>query len=223
MNKQTEAPHAGSAGRAQRIRRTEDALPPLLRTVGIHRVYYAPTPPGDLQGYASQTPEGFLCCAKAPESVVSPVITAHRDRHRAGARNEDFLSAPRFVDEMVGPMCEHLGRRLGPLIIEFPPVAPERRMRPEEFADALEDFLSELPRGPSYAVELRDRALFSPAYRAAIPRRRVAHVFNYWSFPPSLSPPAASRLRAGLGASLSSPPIARLLQASATSRTPARQ
>jgi uncharacterized protein YecE (DUF72 family) len=184
-------PHASTASALARDGLREYAQHPLLRTVGIDRGYYAPIPPGDLQRYASQTPEGFLFCAKAPESVVSPIVAAHRDRHRAGERNEDFLSVHRFVDEMVGPMIEHLGSRLGPFLLEFPPVPPAHRMRPEEFADALEDFLSELPRGPSYAVELRDRALFSPAYRAAIARRSVAHVFNYWSFTPSLAEQAA--------------------------------
>jgi uncharacterized protein YecE (DUF72 family) len=184
-------PHAASASALARDGLLEYARHPLLRTVGIDRGYYAPIPDADLQRYAAQTPEDFRFCAKAPERVVSPVITAHRDRHRAGERNEDFLSVSRFVDEMVGPMSERLGSRLGPFLLEFPPVPPERRLRPGEFADALEDFLSELPRGLSYAVELRDRALITPAYRDALARRRVAHVFNYWSFVPSLAEQAA--------------------------------
>jgi len=158
---------------------------PLLRTVGIDRGYYAPIPRPDLARYAEQTPDDFLFCTKAPEVIVSPIITAHRDKRRAGERNEDFLSVPRFADEMLSPLLDELGHKTGPVLLEFPPLPPEARLRPAEFAEALDDFLAELPREMPFAVELRDRALFTEEYRAVLSSRGVAHVYNYWSFVPS--------------------------------------
>jgi uncharacterized protein YecE (DUF72 family) len=183
-------PHARTTSQLARDGLAEYAKHPLLRTVGIDRGYYAPIPRDDLARYAEQTPDDFVFCAKAPESVVSPVVSAHRDKHRAGERNEDFLSAPRFAEEMLLPMIDALGSKLGPLLIEFPPVAPQVKLRGDEFAEALDDFLAELPAGLQYSVELRDRQWFTPMYRAVLRRRGAAHVYNYWSYVPT---PGAQR------------------------------
>lgn len=158
---------------------------PLLRTVGIDRGYYAPIPRDDLARYFEQTPDDFVFCTKAPEMIVSPIISAHRDKRRAGERNEDFLSVPRFAEEMLSPLLDELGHKTGPVLLEFPPLPPEARLKPIEFAEALDDFLAELPREMPFAVELRDRTLFTEDYRAVLARRGVAHVYNYWSFVPT--------------------------------------
>jgi uncharacterized protein YecE (DUF72 family) len=163
----------------------EYAAHPLLRTVGIDRGYYAPIPREDLARYFDQTPDDFVFCTKAPESVVSPIVTAHRDKQRAGQRNEDFLSVARLADELLSPLVDELGHKAGPVLLEFPPLPPQARLRPLDFAEALDDFLAELPPEMPFAVELRDRALFTDAYRAVLARRNVAHVFNYWSFVPT--------------------------------------
>ena len=44
---------------------------PLLRTVGIDRSYYAPIPESDLERYAFQLSDGYLCCLKAPATATS--------------------------------------------------------------------------------------------------------------------------------------------------------
>lgn len=177
--------HTHSTNELARDGLREYSQHPLFRTVGIDRGYYAPIPREDLRRYAEQTPEGFEFCTKAPELIVSPIITQHRDKRRAGEHNEDFLSVQRFADEMLLPLLDELGEKCGPILLEFPPLPPQARMRPAEFAEALDDFLGELPREMPFAVELRDRALFTPEYRDVLARRRVAHVYNYWSFVPT--------------------------------------
>lgn len=177
--------HTQSTAALARDGLREYSAHPLLRTVGIDRGYYAPIPRDDLQRYAEQTPDDFVFCAKAPELIVSPIISQHRDKSRAGQRNEDFLSVQRFAEEMLLPFVDALGHKVGPIMLEFPPLPPEAKMRPTEFAEALDDFLAELPDGIPFAVELRDRALFTSDYRDVLARRRVAHVYNYWSYVPT--------------------------------------
>ena len=72
----------------------------------------------------------------------------------------------------------------GPIVLEFPPGPRGSAPAAAGFADALDRFLEQLPREFEYAVEVRDRALLTPAYAAVLARHRVAHTYNYWSAMP---------------------------------------
>ncbi len=144
----------------------EYARHPLLTTVGIDRGYYAPIPVADLERYAAQLPPAFPCCAKAPEAVTS-------------AKSSDYLRPARFLDEMVAPFLESFREHTGPFLIQFPPAAREVTPEPTRFAGRLDRFLEALPREARYAVELRDPALLTDAYREVLARRGVAHIYNY--------------------------------------------
>ncbi len=160
---------------------------PLLRTVGIDRGFYAPIPRDDLHRYNEQTPAEFRFCTKVAESITCPIISVHRDRANAGKPNEDFLSPSRFAEEMALPFVETLQDKVGPFVFEFPPLAPQARMRPGEFADVLDDFLAQLPPELQYAVELRERTWFTPRYLSVLARHNTAHVYNYWSWMPTIA------------------------------------
>lgn len=158
---------------------------PLLRTVGVDRSYYAPIPLEDLRSYAAQLPEGFTCCVKAPAAVTSRLApTFGGTRGGAAALNPDFLSVPRLVDDLLTPLAVGLGPHTGPVVLEFPPGARDQTRPPAAFIEALDRFLAELPRDFAYAVEIRDRALLTPAYRAVLARHGAAHTYNYWSAMP---------------------------------------
>lgn len=158
---------------------------PLLRTVGVDRSYYAPVPLEDWRRYAEQLPDGFTCCVKAPASVTSRVMPSFGgSRGGTPARNPDFLSAGRLVDDLLLPMTTGLGAHVGPVILEFPPGARDQSQPAGSFLEALDRFLEQLPRELSYAVEIRDRALLTPGYRALLARHGVAHTYNYWSAMP---------------------------------------
>src|SRR5947207_6994557 len=109
---------------------------PLLATVGIDRSYYAPIPPEDLVRYAAQLPPGFLCCAKALETVTSGAMPA-RARSSTKGTNPHFLNPRLFVDEMVGPFGELFREHTGPFLLQFPPVPVSLKTRPGEFAEKL--------------------------------------------------------------------------------------
>ncbi len=158
---------------------------PLLRTVGVDRSYYAPVPLDDLRGYAAQLPDGFTCCVKAPALVTSRLAPGFGGPRPGGAAlNPDFLSVPRLVDDLLTPLAVGLGPHTGPVVLEFPPGARDPERPPAAFIDALDGFLGALPRDFAYAVEIRDRTLLTPAYRAVLARHGVAHTYNYWSAMP---------------------------------------
>ncbi len=164
----------------------EYAQHPLLRTVGIDRSYYAPIPESDLARYASQLPDGFLCCLKAPATVTSLIVP---ESARAGrpVLNPLFLSADHLVDEVLAPCARAFAAHTGVIVLELPPVPRELRLEPAAFAERLDAFLAALPREFRYAVELRDRRLLTRGYRDVLARHAVAHTYNYWSAMPSIA------------------------------------
>lgn len=161
----------------------EYARHPLLTTVGVDRSYYAPLTLDDLRGYASQLPEGFRCCFKAPAAVTALALGAPGRQ----APNPDFLSVDRLVSDLLLPCASVFREHTGPIILEFPPFPSRQRLEPARFLARLDRFLSALPSDFRYAVELRDRRLLNADYRALLDAHGVAHTFNYWSAMPPLA------------------------------------
>lgn len=158
----------------------EYARHPLLTTVGVDRSYYGPIHADDLRRYAGQLPSGFRCCFKAPAAVTALTIGT-RGQTRV---NPDFLSVDRLADDLLVACDAAFRAHTGPIILEFPPFPAGMRLEPTEFLERLERFLAALPTSFEYAVELRDVRLLTPAYRALLARRQVAHTYNYWSAMP---------------------------------------
>jgi uncharacterized protein YecE (DUF72 family) len=159
----------------------EYARHPLLTTVGVDRSYYAPMPVDDLRLYASQLPQGFRCCFKAPASVTAMTL----GRASSPAANPDFLRVERLVDDLLRPCDLAFADHTGPIILEFPPFPRSLDVDRDEFLRRLDRFLGALPSGFQYAVELRDGRLLTSAYRDTLERHQIAHTFNYWSAMPT--------------------------------------
>jgi uncharacterized protein YecE (DUF72 family) len=157
---------------------------PLLRTVGVDRSYYAPMPLDDLRAYADQLPDGFRCCLKAPATVTSRVEPSFGASRGAARPNPDFLSVDRLIHDLLAPLATAFAAHTGPIVLEFPPGPRDAPLAPARFVEALDRFLEALPGDFHYAVEVRDRALLTPAYAAVLARHGVAHTFNYWSAMP---------------------------------------
>ncbi len=170
-------PRGAKASQLAREGLLEYVKHPLLNTVGIDRGFYAPIPREDLRRYAEQLPEGFLACAKAPESVTGTVLSDARGS--AGrAANPGFLDPSRFEEEMLAPFRDAFSGHTGPFLLQFPPAPAASRLPPEVFAERLDRFLAALPRDFRYAVELRERRLLTPEYAAVLARHGAAHVYN---------------------------------------------
>jgi uncharacterized protein YecE (DUF72 family) len=96
------------------------------------------------------------------------------------AMNPLFLSPSAFLDAVLGPVTEAFGTHAGPFVFELAPMRDAELPRRGELPDLLSRFFEALPRGHRYAVELRNRELFTPAYLKALKAHGVAHVLNYW-------------------------------------------
>jgi uncharacterized protein YecE (DUF72 family) len=149
---------------------------PLMRSVGVDRTHYAPVAPAELAEYAAAVPPGFRFLVKAHEALTLARFPDHprygRDR---GLGNPLYLDATYAADAVVGPYLEGLGEKGGALLFQF---APQDLGGAERFADELGRFLAALPRGPVYAVELRNRELLNARYAQALAAAGAAHCIN---------------------------------------------
>ncbi len=60
-------------------------------------------------------------------------------------------------------------------------------MSSEEFCSRLDSFFAELAKDFRYAVEIRNAGLLGSDYRKILENHGVAHVYNHWSYMPSLA------------------------------------
>ena len=105
-------------------------------TVEIDSTFYG-TPRGTtVERWRKVAPRGFLYAAKFPSEIT-------HERNLVNSRSE----AENFVDTM-----QRLDDKLGPLLLQLPPDFTV------EGTNVLDTFLAELPKGPSYAVEVRHRS-----------------------------------------------------------------
>lgn len=163
---------------------------PLLRAVGIDRTYYAPITAEAYAAYAEAVPEGFRFLVKAHEDVT---LCHFPDRPRYGERrgraNRRYLDAAYASAEVVAPFAEGLGEKAGALVFQF---APQDLGSAGSFAAALYGFLSALPRGPTYGVEIRNRSLLGQPYAEALRAAGACHCLNIHPTMPDL--PTQARL-----------------------------
>jgi uncharacterized protein YecE (DUF72 family) len=176
---------------------------PLLRTVGLDRAFYSLIGRAEYAELAELVPEGFRFLVKAHQSVVRPDADAEgrtfgdtavlRD---AGVANDAFLDPRRALDHLIAPAVLGLGRAMGPLVFQFPPLDLGRSGRlggGDRFLDRLAEFLRALPRGegrPIYAVEVRNAELLAEdrcrRYADVLASAEVAHGFAVHPTLPSI-------------------------------------
>jgi uncharacterized protein YecE (DUF72 family) len=152
----------------------------VFKTVCVDAAYYKFPDHAFLEQLVSQVPADFLFALKVTDRItIKRFANLPRFGRRAGTTNEDFLNAGLFASAFLGP-CQPFQARLGLLIFEFSHFSPREFERGREFAEALDQFLGELPRGWRYGVEIRNRAFLHPDYFAVLARHGAAHVFNSW-------------------------------------------
>jgi uncharacterized protein YecE (DUF72 family) len=136
------------------------AAHPLFRTVGLDRTFYAPMTREAFAALAAQVPGSFRFVVKALETATVAVFPRHpRYGAQAGQPNPRFLDAGAVASELVRPALDGLGAGLGVVVFQLPPQPPAALGGPARFAMRLRAFLRGLPRGPRYAVELRNAEL----------------------------------------------------------------
>jgi uncharacterized protein YecE (DUF72 family) len=174
---------------------SRDGLPayaqnPLLRAAGIDRTFYAPLSADGFARHAAQVPGDFRFLVKASQLCTFPTLREGPGRG-APRENPRFLDAAFARDLVVAPAVEGLGARLGTLLFQFPPLPRAESRDPQRFAARLSAFLEALPRGPRYAVEIRDAGLLHADYAAALAGAGASHGFTVHPSMPSLETQAA--------------------------------
>lgn len=170
---------AESQGRLAREGLAAYAQHPLLRMVGIDRTFYGPIEARDFAAYAEAVPRDFRFLVKAHELCTLARFPLHaRYGAQRGHANALFLDARHAEDAVVGPAQEGLGARAGPIVFQFPPQDTAALGGADRFAEKLHDFLRRLPRGPLYAVELRNAELLRPLYLDALTDAGACHCIN---------------------------------------------
>lgn len=159
----------------------------VFKTVSVDAAYYQFPTARSTEELVAQVPADFRFAFK-----VTDEITLKRFPHlprfgaRAGRPNPHFLDADRFASAFLGP-CEPFRRNIGLLMFEFARISSDDFARGREFVAALDQFLSRLPSGWPYGVEIRNASLLQPDYFTVLARHNVAHLFNSWeAMPPVL-------------------------------------
>ncbi|HEV8580354.1 MAG TPA: DUF72 domain-containing protein [Thermoanaerobaculia bacterium] len=149
---------------------------PLLRAVGVDRTHYAPVEAVELAAYRDVVPEDFRFLVKAHEGCTLSRVPDHpRYGTLRGEENPLFLDPSYCADQVVAPFMEGMGADAGALLFQF---APQDLGTPPRFAKRLQAFLAALPRGPVYAVEVRNRELLTADYGDALASVGACHCHN---------------------------------------------
>lgn len=170
---------------------------PLLRSVSIDRTFYGPIEAADFAAYAAAVPDDFRFLVKGHELCTIGRFPSHpRYGAQGGQRNALFLDAGYAADNVVAPAVEGLGEKLGPLLFQFPPQDIAAIGGADRFAIRIGEFLRGLPRGPLYAVEIRNAELLRPRYLDALAEAGAHHCVNAHPSMPDVDAQARLALQA---------------------------
>ena len=123
-------------------------------------------------------------CFKVWEEITIPSFSKQsRYGRKAGLPNPRFLDAKLFNELVLMPYREaKFDPHMGPLLFEF----QQHGIPMGEFCSRLDQFFGQLPNDFRYAVEIRNTSLLGPDYQKVLESHGVAHVYNHWSYMPSL-------------------------------------
>lgn len=159
-------------------------------TVGGDLSFYQFPSPDMWREMMHQVPDGFRFSLKAPEDMTVPRWPdLPRYGRRAGEDNPHFLDAGLIREKLLAPLEPHRDK-LGVIIFEFGTFHRPPLNRPQDFAAALDAFLSALPLDRfRFAVEVRNPEFLEDGedYLACLRAHGVAHCLNSWTRMPSLA------------------------------------
>jgi uncharacterized protein YecE (DUF72 family) len=131
-------------------------------------------------------PDSLLFAFKVPEMITVQKWPTHaRYGQRGGEANESFLDAELF-DRMFAGVLGPYKKRVAAMIFEFGTFSKGQYENGGAFLKDLEPFLSKLPKGFRYSIEIRNREYLEPAYFDCLRKFNVAHVFSSWTRMPDL-------------------------------------
>ncbi len=121
--------------------------------------------PRDVRRYAESVPDDFIFTVKAPNALTLTHFYSKldgADKAFAGKPNASFLKIElleRFLERLA-----LLGKKLGPVMFQFEYLNRQKMATPEAFLEAFGTFIDKAPKGPSYAIEIRNPNYLTPAF-----------------------------------------------------------
>jgi uncharacterized protein YecE (DUF72 family) len=179
--------HNGKLSMARFNRTCLEEYATVFKSVCVDAGYYAFPTEKQIEGLVAQVPEDFLFSFKVTEEItVSKFTNLPRYGPRAGMVNDSFLDPLLFANAFLKPLhtCK---QNIGMLIFEFSRFHKGQLESGSEFVERLDEFFGELPEGPQYGIEIRNRTFLHPEYFEVLQRHNVAHVFNNWTHMPPIS------------------------------------
>jgi len=158
----------------------------VFKTVSVDAAYYKFPDAKYLQGLVGQVPSDFQFGFKVTDDITIKRFTnLPRFGARAGTLNSHYLDADLFKNRFLKP-CEPFLANVGLMMFEFSRFHTSDYAHGREFLAALDRFLSALPRGLPYGVEMRNREWLRPEYFDCLASHGVAHIFNSWEAMPEV-------------------------------------
>ncbi len=141
-------------------------------TVEVDSTFYACPSAKTVTNWAARTPEDFLFSVKVPQTITHEKALVNCDGEFA-----EFVETMRL-----------LGGKLGPMVFQFPFFDRWRFSTQEAFLNVLAAFLTKLPAGHQFAVEIRNRKWLNARLAEVLCEHKVALVLQDLAFMP---PPAS--------------------------------
>lgn len=135
-----------------------------FRTVEIDSTFYGTPRHATVEGWRDRTPEGFAFSAKFPK-----LITHEKKLDNAQGDAEYFVATMQALGDKLKVLTLQFAYDFGP-----------------EYVDRLEDFLSNLPEGPRYALEIRNRKWLDTDFGELLSEQNVALVLQDLHYMPKL-------------------------------------
>jgi uncharacterized protein YecE (DUF72 family) len=175
----------------------------VFKTVCVDAAYYTFPSVKYLEGMAAQVPDDFRFAFKVTDTVtLKKFHNQPRFGKMAGMQNPHFLDPAAFERGFLRPL-ESIRPKVGILMFEFSKFYPSDFEHGRDFVLYLDAFLSKIPKGWPYGIEMRNKHWLKPEYFECLARHGVAHVYNSWTdMPPVLEQMAipGSRTSTGLSA-----------------------
>ncbi|NDF01781.1 MAG: DUF72 domain-containing protein, partial [Verrucomicrobia bacterium] len=157
-----------------------------FKTVCVDAAYYQFPSAKYLDGLVSKVPADFRFTFKVTDDITLKRFTnLPRFGIKAGKANNNFLNADLFNNAFLKP-CEPFRSNIGLLMFEFSRFYSADYEHGRDFIADLDGFLSKLPEGWNYGVEIRNQEWLQLDYFAVLRKHGVVHVFNNWSRMPTV-------------------------------------
>ena len=130
--------------------------------VEVDSTFYACPSVQTVSNWAARTPEGFTFAVKVPQSMTHERVLAECDGELS-----EFLKT-----------MDVLGNKLGPIVFQFPFFNKSAFADRHEFLDRLVPFLTKLPAGYKFAIEIRNRNWLDAEFANVLRDRGIALVLQ---------------------------------------------